>query len=97
MGVPLKRPEDPLDPLADLDRAQQREIEVSLERRRYGKEVTVLTGFAPDQELAAVARHLKRRLATGGSAKGLTVELQGDQVARLGPALEELGLHVKET
>ena len=88
--------DDVMDPIADLERANEHPVQIHVERRRYGKEVTVITGFGRDQDLAQIARQLKRRLATGGSAKRDGIELQGDHVTRLGPSLAELGLQVKE-
>jgi translation initiation factor 1 len=51
-------------------------VRVFRERRR-GSMVTVMTGIA-DAELQAVGADLRRRCATGGTAKNGIVELQGD-------------------
>lgn len=76
--------------LAAADRARTALL-VRVERRRYGKAVTLVSGFPAGTDLDAVATALKRDLAVGGSAKHDHVELQGDQTARLGPALARLG------
>ena len=51
-------------------------IRVFRERRR-GSSVTVITGLA-EAELNKASSELKRRCATGGTAKNGVVELQGD-------------------
>lgn len=66
-------------------------LTVSLETRRYGKAMTVVSGF-DDEELAKkTAKELKRALATGGSAKRGRVELQGDHADRVSKHLEDKG------
>jgi translation initiation factor 1 len=72
------RVEDPAfgDILRDLDRDQVRII-VRLELRRFRKPTTLITGL-PSGEMEKVARDLKKRLATGGSAKDGQIILQGD-------------------
>lgn len=48
-------------------------------KRRGGKEATILAGFTcSDDELKELARMLKQRLGTGGSARGGEILLQGD-------------------
>ncbi|MGP6159516.1 MAG: translation initiation factor [Vulcanimicrobiaceae bacterium] len=46
--------------------------------RRSGGWVTLVHGLA-ESELASVAKELKRRCGTGGTAKSGVVELQGDR------------------
>lgn len=91
---------DPHKPwMDDLDAAltAQAPITVAIERRRFGKEMTVLAGFGATADLAGIARELKHRLAVGGSVKDGRIELQGDQRKRLAPALEALGLRLAAT
>lgn len=81
-------------PEGDLLDALQRSSsapQIWVERRRYGKEVTILGGFAKSTDLNALARTLKQRLAVGGSSKQGRIELQGDQRARARVILTELG------
>ena len=82
-------------PERDLEEALRRSthaIEIWVEKRRYGKEVTVLSGFEPSTDLAELARELKQQLAVGGSAKDGRIELQGDQRARARTMLSERGM-----
>ncbi|WP_129112977.1 stress response translation initiation inhibitor YciH [Halegenticoccus tardaugens] len=85
---------DDLDPLADLDRAEQR-LSVRVERRRYGKPVTIVEGFETSViDIDEVASELKRKLATGGTVEETAVELQGDHRNRVPGVLEEMGFEV---
>ena len=54
---------------------------VSLDRKgRGGKSVTVIEGLGlPAESLRQLAKALKRRSGTGGSAKAGRIEIQGDQ------------------
>lgn len=55
-------------------------VKVHYERKgRGGKEATILTNFkCDDNELKEIARTLKQKLGTGGSARGGEILLQGD-------------------
>lgn len=68
-------------------------VRVFRERRR-GSTVTVLTGLA-DAELQAVGADLRRRCATGGTAKNGIVELQGDHRGAVIAFFEAAGRRVK--
>ncbi len=60
---------------------------------RGGKTVTVVRGL--DGDLAAVARDLKRHCGTGGSVKGLAIEIQGDHRDAIATRLQSAGYRVK--
>ena len=51
--------------------------------KRAGKAVTVIAGLHTygSKRLDAIARELKSILATGGTVKNGTIEIQGDKVA----------------
>ncbi|BCU67477.1 stress response translation initiation inhibitor YciH [Sulfolobales archaeon HS-7] len=67
-------------------------IKVRLEKRRYGKEVTVIEGIeGNDSKLKEIASELKSRLATGGTTKNNRIELQGDHREKVRQVLEEMG------
>lgn len=72
-------------------------VEISYERKgRGGKQATILSGFScSDDELRDVAARLKQRLATGGSARGGEILIQGDCRDRVAALLKELGYKVK--
>ncbi len=72
-------------------------VEITYERKgRGGKPATILSGFTcSDDELRRVATSLKQRLATGGSARGGEILLQGDCRDRVRTLLKESGYRTK--
>ena len=51
---------------------------------RKGKVATIIEGFTVgDDEVAAVAASLKKRLGTGGSSRGGEILIQGDAAAKV--------------
>lgn len=58
----------------DLARADQ-ELSITVEERRYGKPVTVVSGLEDGVDVGALASTLKRRLATGGTVADGRIEL----------------------
>jgi translation initiation factor 1 len=72
---------------------EQQVIKIKLDRRKFGKEVTVIEGLNDDREsLKSLAKKLKSRLATGGTVKDGKIELQGDHRHRVKEILiNELG------
>jgi translation initiation factor 1 len=79
------------DVLRDLERSDVRII-VRLETRKFRKPVTLIVGISKGKnDLEEIARILKRKLATGGTAKEGTVLLQGDHRQDASDALINLG------
>ncbi|MCI9043573.1 MAG: translation initiation factor [Muribaculaceae bacterium] len=63
---------------------------------RGGKQATIIAGFTcNDSELKEVASALKQRLATGGSARGGEILIQGDRRTEAAAALRAMGYKVK--
>ena len=71
------------------------QLRVSVERKgRGGKTATIVYGFAdtwPEAGIEELAATLKRRLGTGGSARGGEILIQGDRAAAVADALRSLG------
>lgn len=65
-----------------MEKSSQR-IKITTDRKRYGKIVTVVTGFDNSIDIKKVAKSLKNDLACGGTAKDGIVELQGEHVKRV--------------
>ncbi len=65
-------------------------IRIHTDRRRYGKYITVVSGF-DDVDLHKIAKELKNKLACGGTSKKTTVELQGNHVSKVKKVLIEMG------
>ncbi|PSN84432.1 hypothetical protein B9Q11_02945 [Candidatus Marsarchaeota G2 archaeon ECH_B_SAG-F08] len=70
---------------------EQQTITVRSEKRRFGKEVTIIEGFTEDVDIKAIASKLKSTLACGGTVKDNYIELQGNHKERVVPLLVELG------
>lgn len=95
--------DDPLDDLleeldshGDLSVSEQ-QLAVRMEKRRYGKPVTIVEGFdLPRSELKTVASDLKRALGAGGTVDDGRIELQGDHRDRVPELLREHGFDVRE-
>jgi translation initiation factor 1 len=79
------------DILKDLDKSEVR-IVVRLETRKFRKPVTMVLGLPKGKDdLEQIARQLKKKLATGGTAKDGAILLQGDHREDARDELAELG------
>jgi translation initiation factor 1 len=80
----------------DLEQSHQR-LSVYVDTRRYGKAVTVVSGFdLSESDLRDVASRLKRKLACGGTVDEDEIELQGDHSGRVGDLLREMGYELQD-
>lgn len=71
---------------------EQQLIKIRLEKRKFGKEVTIIEGIDErDVDVKKLASQLKTKLATGGTVKNGKIELQGDHRSVLKDLLVELG------
>lgn len=66
-------------------------INIKKERKRYGKIMTVITGFDAGIDLKKIARELKNELACGGTSKKGAIELQGDHSKKIKELLIKMG------
>ena len=73
----------------EIAKTEQR-IHIRTEKKRFGKLVTIVSGFQ-GVDLKATAKSLKQALACGGTIKGNEVELQGDHTKAAKAALVKLG------
>lgn len=74
----------------EIAKSEQR-INVSLEKRKFGKITTLITGLGKEVNIKEVAKGLKNELACGGTIKGDVIELQGDHSKRIEQVLVKLG------
>ena len=74
----------------DLAKSSQR-IKITTDRKRYGKIVTIVSGFDKGIDMKKTAKALKNELACGGTYKDNAIELQGDHRKKIKPALVKLG------
>ncbi len=75
--------------LESLDK-EQRKIRIRTEKRKFGKDVTVIEGVSEDSALE-VTKYLKSKLACGGTYKGGRIELQGAHKLAVKQILLSLG------
>lgn len=82
----------PVDAIAweDLAKSEQK-IKVTTEKRRYGKVITVISGFDKSIDIKATGKALKSELACGGTVKDGKIELQGDHKKQAKEILIKLG------
>ena len=66
-------------------------ITVRLEKRSYGKWVTIVEGIEKDANPKEVSKKLKSKLAAGGTYKEGRIEIQGDHKDRIKKILMEIG------
>lgn len=66
-------------------------IRVTTDKKRYGKIVTIVSGFDKEVDVKNIAKELKQELACGGTYKDGIIELQGDHTKRIKPLLVNLG------
>ena len=66
-------------------------IKITTDKKRYGKIVTVVTGFEGDVDVKKIAKALKNELACGGTHKDGVIELQGDHRRKIKELLVKLG------
>ncbi|MGY4884214.1 MAG: stress response translation initiation inhibitor YciH [Nanobdellota archaeon] len=84
-GLPLQAIE-----WENLTRGSQR-ISVTTDKKRYGKIVTVVSGFDKGVDVKKVTKALKNELACGGTFKNNAIELQGDHMKKIKPLLIKMG------
>ncbi len=77
----------------DIAREQQ-EIRVRIEKRRYGKLMTVLEGLGSDIDITDLLKTLKTKCATGGTYKDGAIELQGNHTRKVKIILGDMGFPV---
>ena len=66
-------------------------IKVTMEKRKFGKMTTEISGFEKGIDIKKIAKALKNELACGGTSKDGTIELQGDHKNKVKPILVSLG------
>lgn len=77
----------------DVAKGEQ-ELEIYVDERRYGKEVTIVEGFDDDVDVDEMATKLKKQLACGGTVDKNRVELQGNHEGRVEEVLEKEGFRI---
>jgi translation initiation factor 1 len=93
-----------IDPLTGLPKEllameeivrEQQSIKVHIEKRRYGKLVTLINGMGKGVDISDLAQQLKTKCATGGTSKGGVIELQGNHTKTVTEVLADMGFPVE--
>ena len=66
-------------------------IQITTDKKRYGKIVTVVRGFDKGVDIKKTAKELKNEFACGGTYRDGEVELQGDHRNKVKDALIRMG------
>ncbi len=69
----------------------EQKITISTVSRRYGKIITLVSGFDKNFDIKGTAKHLKEKFACGGTVKDGVIELQGNHKRQAKDALIEMG------
>src|SRR3989338_5183505 len=70
---------------------EQQKILVKVEKRKFGKKYTVVSGITKEANIQEIFKKLKSKFACGGTAKTGQIELQGDHKSRMKAVLVDLG------
>ncbi len=73
-----------------IEREEQR-IKIFLDKRRYGKNVTIIDGITDVASAKDIAKKLKKKLGCGGTVKEGVIELQGDHRKKVKEELQKMG------
>lgn len=78
------------DVFKEMAKSEQH-ITITIEKRRYGKYTTLVSGFDRHVDIKAITKSLKEKLACGGTIKDSVIELQGNHQKQVKPILVKLG------
>lgn len=75
---------------------QKEKLHILIERKgRAGKVATIIEGFTlSDEEVMEIASELKKKIGTGGSARGGEILLQGDWREKAKEMLTKMGFKI---
>ncbi len=77
--------------ICDQISKENQKITIKTEKRRYGKMITIVSGFDKGTDIKKIAKELKNELACGGTIKNNEIELMGDHKKRVKQALIKQG------
>ena len=66
-------------------------IQITTDKKKFGKIVTIISGFETGMDIKKIAKSLKNELACGGTFKDNIIELQGDHTKKVKAILIKLG------
>lgn len=97
-GMPEEEETQQSDEVKEEKKKLKEKLHIVMERKgRNGKTATIIEGFeGSDKEVEEIARQLKQKIGTGGSARGGEILLQGDWREKAAKLLREMGFKVNE-
>ena len=78
------------DTFDEIAKSEQK-ISISTVSRRYGKIITLVSGLDKNFDIKGTAKHLKEKLACGGTVKDGVIELQGNHKKQVKAILIGMG------
>lgn len=98
-GLPEGKPDNDAPEAVDTPAtpSQKSPLHVLIEKKgRGGKTATIVEGFEiPDQDIDLLARDMRKKLGTGGSARGGEILIQGDRISDVKAFLQSRGFKTK--
>ena len=96
-AVPAAEDNNEPELTTEKEPTQRTALHVVTDRKaRKGKTATIIEGFElPEEKVAEVATQLRKKLGTGGSARGGEILLQGDCKIKAIEALAAMGFKTK--
>jgi translation initiation factor 1 len=70
---------------------ESQRIKITTDKKRYGKIVTIASGFESGLDIKNITKTLKNKLACGGTYREGEIELQGDHRKKIKEMLVKLG------
>lgn len=81
----------------EISGKKREKLNIFVEKKgRNGKVATIIEGFlGSDKEIEDIARLLKQKIGTGGSARGGEILIQGEWREKVAQLLREMGFVIK--
>jgi len=70
---------------------EKEKIRIFVEKKRYGKAVTIIDGLSKDMDKKRLLKEMKTKLACGGTLKDSIIELQGNHKIKAKEVLKKQG------
>ncbi len=74
----------------EIAKSEQR-IHINVIKKKFGKLVTIVSGFEKGIDMKKTAKELKEELGCGGTIREDKIELQGDHRKKIKPILVRIG------
>ena len=72
---------------------ESQQITVYVDKKKFGKSYTIISGFSKDMDLKPLLKKLKTKFACGGTIRENKIELQGDHKKKVKEILVQEGFN----